>query len=104
MLSTGIARADRHSRHFKKVVHRILSENLVVRTTLEQQQCRGDVSIECLAQFHCNETEPLMKHGFLTLHPRQSKQWAKKGELAPKKAKTVLSEGKFPASVFWNVA
>jgi hypothetical protein len=33
---------------------------------------------------------------------QQSKMWTKRGEPAPKMAKTVLSAGKVMASVFWD--
>ncbi|XKL65146.1 hypothetical protein PGB90_005232 [Kerria lacca] len=70
----------------KGVVHRILSENLDMRKlcarwvlhllTLEQQQCREDVSIKCLAKFYSNKAEFLHRFitmdetGFITSHPR----------------------------------
>lgn len=51
----------------KRAVHRILFENLDMRNlcarwvprllTLEQKQCREDVSIEYLAKFHSNKAE-----------------------------------------------
>ncbi len=42
----------------------------------------------------------------VSLHPvskQQSKVWVKKGNVGPKKAKTVLSAGKLMATVFWDV-
>jgi len=40
--------------------------------------------------------------GFIIIHVNQSKQWIKRDEMAPKKAKTVLSTEKVKVSVFWN--
>ncbi|GFX79109.1 mariner transposase [Trichonephila clavipes] len=59
----------------KSAVYRILSENLGMRKlcarwvtlllTLEQKQCRQDVSIECLAKFYSNKAKfsPFNSHG-----------------------------------------
>ena len=105
----------------KSAVHRVLSENLDMRKlcarwvprllTLDQKQCREDVSIECLAKFHSDKAEFLRRfvtmdeswvHRFTPETKEQSKQWTQKGESAPKKAKTVSSAGKVMASVFWD--
>ncbi|XP_014467559.1 PREDICTED: histone-lysine N-methyltransferase SETMAR-like, partial [Dinoponera quadriceps] len=97
----------------KSAVHCILSENLDMRElcarwvqpllTLEQKQCREDVSIEYLAKFHSNKEEFLRcfitmdetwVHHFTPETKEQSKQWTQKGEPAPKKAETVSFAGK----------
>ncbi|GFW26157.1 mariner transposase [Trichonephila clavipes] len=59
----------------KRAVHSILPENLDMGKlcarwvpsllTLEQKQCREDVSIECLAKFPSNEAEFLLR--FITM-------------------------------------
>ncbi|XP_018346987.1 PREDICTED: histone-lysine N-methyltransferase SETMAR-like, partial [Trachymyrmex septentrionalis] len=105
----------------KSAVHRILAENLEMRKlcarwvprllTVEQKQRREDVPIECLAMIRSNKAEFLRRfitmdetwvHHFTPETKEQSKQWTEKGELASKKAKTVLSAGKVMASVFWD--
>jgi len=105
----------------KSAVHRILTENLNMRKlcarwvphllTMEQKQRRVDVSIECLAMFRRNKAEFLRRfitmdetwvHYFIPETKQQSKQWIARGELAPKKAKTIPSAGKVMASVFWD--
>ncbi|GFY17876.1 mariner transposase [Trichonephila clavipes] len=81
-----------------RAVHRILSENLGMRKmcarwvpsllTLEQKQCRKNVSIECLAKFHSNKAELLRRfvtvgetwvHHFMPETKEQSKQWTENG-------------------------
>ena len=105
----------------KSAVHRILSENLDMRKlcarwvprllTLEQKQCRDDVSIECLAKFHSKKPEFLSRfitmddtwvHHFTPETKEQLKQWTQKGEPAPRKAQTVSCAGRVMASVFWD--
>ena len=70
----------------KRVVYRILTENLDMRKlcarwvprllTMEQKQRHEDVSIECLAMFHSTKTDSLRRfitmdeHGSITSHLR----------------------------------
>jgi histone-lysine N-methyltransferase SETMAR len=105
----------------KSTVHRILTDSLDMRKlcarwvprllTMEQKQCREDVSIECLAMFRSNKAEFLRRfitmdetwvHHFTPETKQQSKQWTARGESAPKKANAVESAGKVMASVFWD--
>ena len=105
----------------KSAIHRILTENLNMKKlcarwvprllTMEQKQRREDVSIECLAMFRSNKAgfsrqfitmDETWVHHFTPETKEQSKQWTKRGESAPKKAKTVSSAGKVMASVFWD--
>ncbi|GFS50886.1 mariner transposase [Trichonephila clavipes] len=105
----------------KSAVHCILSENLDMRKlyarwvlhtfTLEQKQCRKDVSIECLVRFNSNKAEFLRRfismdkiwvHHFTPKIKEQSKQWTEKGEPAPKKAKCVPFAGKVIVTVPWD--
>lgn len=57
--------------------------------TLEQKQCRDDVSIECLVKFHSPKAEFLGRsitmdkiwvHHFTPKTKEQSKQWTVKGK------------------------
>ena len=105
----------------KSAVHRILTQHLHMKKlcarwvprllTMEQKQCREDVSAECLIKFRSNKAEFLRR--FITMDEtwvhhvtpetkEQSKQWTARGESAPKKAKTIPSAGKVMASVFWD--
>ena len=79
--------------------------------TMEQNQRRKDVPIECLAMFHSNKADFLLRfstidetwvHHVTPEKKEQSKQWTERGESAPKKAKTLPSAGKVMASVFWD--
>ncbi|XP_055306592.1 histone-lysine N-methyltransferase SETMAR-like, partial [Sitodiplosis mosellana] len=76
-----------------------------------QKHDRMDISEQCLAIFRANPDEFLRRfittdetwvHHYTPETKNQSKQWVKKGESAPKKAKTVLSAGKIMATVFWD--
>ena len=68
-----------------------------------------DISIEYLAMFHSNKAdfmrlfitmdETLIYH-FTSETKEQCKQWAERGESAPKMAKTVPSAGKVMVAVF----
>ena len=105
----------------KSAVHRILTGNLDMKKmcarwvprllTDEQKRRRENISTECLAKFHTNKAEFLRRfitmdetwvHYFTPETKEQSKQWTRRGEPAPKKAKTVPSAGKVMASVFWD--
>jgi hypothetical protein len=69
------------------------------------------ISEQCLEHFNKNKTD--FVHQFITtdetwIHhhtsksKQQSKQWTDASCSAPKKTRSVLSAGKFMASVFWN--
>ena len=79
--------------------------------TMEQQQRRENVSIDCLTMFQSNKADFLRR--FITMDEtlnlyftpeteEQSEQWTERGESATKKANTVQSAGKVIASVYWD--
>ena len=77
--------------------------------TMKQKHHREDVSIECLAIFHSNKVDFLLRfitmnatwaHHSTSVTKEQSKQWTEGRKSAPKKAKTVLSADKVMTSVF----
>ncbi len=85
------------------VPHLLSSKNKLNRTVISEV---------LLAHIHCNLNE--FWHWFLTVDEtwihhytpemeEQSKQWIVKGELAPKKAKTMKSASEVMATVFWGV-
>src|SRR5258705_11581550 len=88
-----------------------LSERWVPRlSTVDQKRTRKDISTQCLAMFHRNPKDFLLRfvtvdetwiHHYTPESKHQSKQWTSTGESAPKRAKTVLSAGKVMATVFW---
>jgi histone-lysine N-methyltransferase SETMAR len=79
--------------------------------TMEQKRVRSQMSINNLEFFKRNTRDFLRRfvtcdetwvHYYTPESKQQSKMWTKRGEPAPKKAKTVLSAGKVMASVFWD--
>ncbi|KAJ0183454.1 hypothetical protein K1T71_001430 [Dendrolimus kikuchii] len=105
----------------KERVYLILNQHLDMRKlsarwvprllTLDQKRVRINIFKALLAQFRRNKSE--FWHRLITVDATwihhytpetkiQSKQWAAKREPAPKKAKTVFSDGKVMATVFWD--
>lgn len=79
--------------------------------TLDQKRVRKNISKALFDQFRNNKTEFWRRlitvdetwiHHYTPETKNQSKQWTEKGEMAPKKAKTVLSVRKVMATVFWD--
>lgn len=79
--------------------------------TTQQKLKRVECSTAILERFRQNPTDFLRKfvtcdetwvHHYTPENKQQSKQWTKRGEPAPKKAKVSLSAGKVMASVFWD--
>ena len=79
--------------------------------TPDNKYNRETTSEQCLTLFKRNPKEFLRRfvtddekwiHWYTPETKEQSKQWTSLGERAPKKAKTVLSAGKFMATVFWD--
>ena len=79
--------------------------------TSDNKRNSETTSVQCLMLFKRNPKEFLRRfvtvdetwiHWYTPETKEQSKQWISLGERAPKKAKTVLSAGKFMAAVFWD--
>ena len=104
-------------------VHHILHEVLDMRKlsaqwvprllTSDQKRLRVVTSTSCLERYVKNSKDFLRRfitgdktwvHHYTTETKRQSMQWTKREEPAPKKAKTVRSAGKIMATVFWDSA
>lgn len=109
--ASGISVGRTHYILQKVLGMRKLSARWVPRLlTPEQKQKRVSTSDECLKLI---QHDPDFYRSFITMDEtwlhhytpetkRQSMQWTGRGELAPKKAKTVPSAGKVMASVFWD--
>jgi len=75
--------------------------------TAEQKRVRMRTSANCLEVFKKNPLDFIRR--FVTMdeiwihhYTPESKQWTKRGETAPKKAKVISSAGKVMASIFWD--
>lgn len=102
-------------------LHKIIKEDLklskvcsrwVPRILTEQHQRQRVESAQKFLELYENEGDNLFSrivtgdetwvHHVTPETKRQSMVWKKKGEPAPKKAKTTLSAGKVMATVFWD--
>ena len=79
--------------------------------TADQKSKRMKISEQCLERFNKNKTDFVRRfitmdetwiHHYTPESKQQSKQWTEPGCSAPKKTRSVPSEGKVMASVFWD--
>lgn len=109
---TGVSKGTVISILHEKLDMRKISARWVPRLlSAENKRSRVVAAKALLARIHRNPDDFLRRfitvdetwiHYYTPETKEQSKQWIRKGEPAPKKAKTVKSAGKVLATVFWD--